>query len=246
MHTNGLTATMVSVALVSLVSFVGAAMLPLSSKRFDTLKWLLIALAVGAMLGDAFLHLIPEGFERAAIRPWVGLLVVAGYTVFFLFEALFRAREREDMAVKPVGVMNLIADGIHNAMDGLAIGVAFQLGPTVGAATTIAIVLHEIPQEMGDFAILIHAGFTKRRALAWNFASALAAFLGAGVAFVMGSAETTAAWLSPVVAGGFIYIGASAMVPEIVRARRSPLSGLLDIAMIALGVGCMWVLAVRE
>jgi len=142
--------------------------------------------------------------------------------------------------------MNLVADGLHNLIDGILIGASYLAGVSVGLATTIAVVLHEIPQEMGDFGVLIHAGFSKSRALYLNFLSALLAIAGAVLALV---ASTQIKQLPnavlPFTAGGFIYIAGSDLVPELHK-ERAPVKSLLQLGAIGIGVSLMLLLTLLD
>ena len=219
--------TLASVVLVSLVSLVGLGallLLPLKS-----VVPILVALAAGALFGDAFIHLLPESFERL---PTFGpLLVLAGIFAFFILERLLRWRHHHGAVEgdpRPLGYMNLAGDGLHNLADGIIIAGAYLTNPAAGLATTVAVLLHEVPQEMGDFAILLHAGFSKRRAVAFNLLSASLAIVGAVVGLIAGSLAGGFVDLTlPIAAGAFIYIAGTDLLPELhedvnpLRGRRA-------------------------
>lgn len=235
-----LTYAIISTILVSFIAFVGLAALPLQN-RANRLVSLLVSLAAGAMLGDAFLHLLPEAFENN--QP-AGLFVLLGLTMFFVLERVLHWHhhgENEDVAAKHhrVGYMSLAADSLHNLIDGALIGVAFQASIPIGTATALAVALHEVPQELGDYAILIHAGFSKSRALLLNFATALLATLGAILAFSFAGAQNGANWLLPVTAGGFIYVAAADLIPELLRERRY-VALWLQLIGFGMGIAIMW------
>jgi zinc and cadmium transporter len=140
--------------------------------------------------------------------------------------------------------MNLVGDGVHNLIDGMAIGAAFLVDPAVGFATTLAIALHEIPQEIGDFAVLVQGGLSVRRALVLNLASALVAVVGTGVALVVGQAvEGFSAALLPITAGTFMYIAAADLIPEIHRHRDRSLAAAQALFLFG-GVGVTLLLRV--
>ncbi len=148
--------------------------------------------------------------------------------------------------VQPVGKLILVSDGVHNFIDGLIIGISFLVSIPVGVATTLAVILHEIPQEVGDFAVLLHAGYERKRALWLNFLSALAAVLGTLVAFVLGeSGELLAMAILPVAAGGFIYIAVADLIPELHKTKAAKHS-LLQIGSLILGVVLMATLTFME
>jgi len=196
--------------------------------REDILKkyvGLFISLAIGALLGDAFIHLIPEAFEKMPNTALVGILVIAGILLFFIMEKFLHWHHHEDDTkekhIQPVGKLILLTDGFHNLIDGVIIGVSFLISIPIGIATALAVVLHEIPQEIGDFAVLIHSGYTKKKALWLNFLSALMAILGLIIAIIFGSvAETFALWVLPIAAGGFIYIAVADLIPELQKTKK--------------------------
>ncbi len=233
--------TLASVGAVSLFSLVGIATLSTSEKNLQRALFIMVGLAVGALLGDAFVHLIPQSFEKLGFGPCVPALIMGGMGSFFLLEKFLHWRHEHDADghghghVHPVGPMNLVANGVHNFIDGVLIGAAFLSGPSVGLATTVAIVMHEIPQEIGNFAVLVHAGYSRRRALFFNFLAGCTAIAGAVLSLLVGSAATQfSAWMLPIAAGGFIYIAGCDLVPQLHRETR-PLQSLAQ--LIAIGVG---------
>lgn len=240
-----LLASLLAVGLMSIVSLIGAATLSLKESLLRRTLFLLISLAAGALLGDAFIHLIPEAFEEVAPLT-VSILVLAGFLSFFVLEKFLHWHHShgddefspEHARIHPVGHLVLVSDGVHNLIDGLAIGAAFLIGPEVGIATTLAILLHEIPQEIGDFGLLIHAGYSRAKALMMNFLSALSAFLGVGLAFWLSSAEGIAPLITAFAAGNFIYIAASDLVPELHK-TTAPGQSAAQFATILIGLAAM-------
>lgn len=240
----------ISVLAVSLVSLVGVFSLSL---REDVLKKYInffISLAIGALLGDAFIHIIPEAFESGLSSNIVSILVIVGILLFFVIEKFIHwhhhGEDKEETHVHPVGKLVLFTDGFHNLIDGAIIGASFLISPHVGVATTLAVILHEIPQEIGDFAVLIHAGYTKKKALWLNFLSALASVLGLVIVFVFGNiVENAAMWFIPIAAGGFIYIAVADLIPELHKTKNVKHS-LIQIGIIMLGVVSMLALLLIE
>lgn len=207
------TQTIVSVVVVSLISLVGALFLAskdTTDENSDSpLMLFLIALAVGALLGDVFIHLWPEASEQLGAGA-AGYLA-AGFGLFFLIEKLLHWRHQhgsiKENRIEPYGAMNLIGDGLHNFIDGALIAASYLVSFPIGFATTIAVILHEIPQELGDYAILRSAGFSKQRAVLFNFLSALAAVAGGVIVLASGiDLANTAHYILAFTAGGFIYI----------------------------------------
>jgi zinc and cadmium transporter len=211
----------------------------------------MVSLAVGALLGDAFIHLIPEAFESARDPLMVSLAIVAGVLVFFVIEKFLHwhhhaAGEHDHETIHPTGKLILISDAAHNFIDGLIIGASFLVSTEVGIATTLAVILHEIPQEIGDFGVLLHSGYSKTKALWFNFLSALTAIVGVLVALFLGGAgEFVSTWLVPVAAGGFIYIALSDLIPELHKSKTARTSAAQFIAIL-IGVLAMVVLLAFE
>ncbi len=250
-------ASLASVTVVSLVSLVGVATLSLDEARLRRLATVLVSFAVGALLGDAFIHLVPEAFARGerGLRP--SLLVLSGMLLFFVVEKLLRhahgplhlqahAEERA-RAFPELAAINVVGDAIHNFIDGMLIAASWLSSPTLGLTTTAAVLLHEIPQELGDFGVLLHSGLSVRKAVLLNLASASVAVVGATVTLAVGGAAAAAVTglLVPVAAGGFVYIAAADLIPELQHDRT--LRGLAaQASLITAGVAVMALLACLE
>ncbi|HEX5774907.1 MAG TPA: ZIP family metal transporter [Candidatus Paceibacterota bacterium] len=236
--------TLASVAIVSIVSLAGVVTLSWNDRFLKASVFVLVSLAVGALLGDAFLHLIPEAFEEASNPTALSLAIIGGLLLFFVLEKFLHwhhhhGLEASEPEVHPVGKMILISDGVHNFIDGLIIAASFLVSTEIGIATTIAVILHEIPQEIGDFGVLIHSGYSKAKALWLNFFSAIVAFAGAGVGLLLGSAtESFAMLLIPIAAGGFIYIAMTDLIPELHKTKLVRHS-VIQLIAILVGVAAM-------
>lgn len=244
-----------SVLVVSGVSLIGVSTLSLKAARLHSVLFVFVALAVGALLGDAFFHLLPEAFEETENTAITSFLILTGLLLFFWLEKLLHWHhghhgdiseiEHEDAGVKPLGKLILFSDGLHNFLDGLVIGASYLVSMEIGIATTIAVVLHEIPQEIGDFGVLLHAGYSKGKAILYNFISALLAVVGVLVVIVVGeSAANFIGWVLPFAAGTFIYIAAADLVPELHKQRGS--NTALEFVAILIGIGAMYVLLFLE
>jgi len=235
---------------VSLLSLVGLAFISVGEEKLKRIIFVMVSLAVGGLFGDAFIHLLPESFERIGNKLQASLFVLAGIFVFFVLEKFLLWRHQHvlesDHPIHPVGYMNLLADGAHNFIDGVIIGASYDVSLHVGIATTLAVVFHEIPHELGNFFVLLYAGFTKRKALFFNFVSALFAILGTFMSLSVGSrvAEFSSVML-PLAAGGFIYIAGSDLVPELNKESTLGKS-LVQMLAIGVGVGLMFVLVMLE
>ncbi len=245
-----ITYTLFSVLVISLISFIGLITLLLNREVLSKSIFVLVSLSVGALLGDVFIHIIPETYEEITNPTTVSFLIIVGILVFFVLEKVLHwhhhTMEHAEEHAHPVGKMILLGDGVHNFIDGVMVAASYMVSVEVGVATTIAVILHEIPQEMGNFGVLLHAGYTKNKALWYNFLSALTAVLGATVAlFVGNTTEQLALWLLPVTAGGFIYIALSDLIPELHKDRHLG-HGVFQVAAILAGVISMVALLVLE
>ena len=239
-----------SVAIISLVSLVGAITLSLQTKTLGRVIFLGVSLSMGALFGDAFIHLIPEATAALGSTDTVAILVLAGIVAFFILEKFLdwqHSHETGGMntergAIRPVGTMVLLSDGIHNLIDGIIIGTSYLVSIEIGMATTLAIALHEIPQEIGNFGVLLHAGFTRARALFLNLISALTAIVGTALALALGNSfEYFVSVMLAITAGTFIYVAGSDLVPELRKTSGSKQS-LLQLISILIGVALIFLI----
>lgn len=241
--------SLLGVIVVSLVSLIGVFSLSFKEEIVRKYISIFISLAVGALLGDAFIHLIPEALLGAGGSLSISILIISGIVVFFILEKFLHwhhhGEDKEESHVHPMGRLVMLSDGIHNFIDGMIIGASFFVSTSVGIATTLAVILHEIPQEIGDFAVLLHAGYTKMRALWLNFLSALFAIAGVLVIFLLGKEQTIIAWILPIAAGGFIYIAVADLIPELQKTKKVTYSIAQILAVIA-GVLAMTALTFVE
>lgn len=202
---------------VSLISLVGVLTLGLKSKMFDDMLVMFVAFAAGGLIGGAFLHLLPEAVEKCSCEL-VFLYALIGFSVFFLMERYLYWRHCHHGVcdIHAFTYLNLVGDGLHNFVDGLIIAASFMVSLKLGIVTTLAVIMHEVPQEIGDFGILVYGGFSKSKALLYNFLSALMAMIGALIGYALsGVTENISIFLVPFTAGGFIYVGASDLLPEL-------------------------------
>jgi len=240
-----------AVILVSLVSLVGVFSLTFKEEVLKKYINFFISLAIGALLGDAFIHIIPEAFESGDIVPGlVSLLIISGILLFFIIEKFIHwhhhGEDKEAEHIHPVGKLILFTDGFHNLIDGAIIGASFLVSIPLGIATTIAVILHEIPQEIGDFAVLVHAGYSKKKALLFNFISALISILGLAIVFIFGNIiDNIALFVVPIAAGGFIYIAIADLIPELQKTKNIKHS-LIQLVIIFIGVLSMVALTLLE
>jgi zinc and cadmium transporter len=235
-----------SVLIVSLISLIGVFFIFLKKNALDNFLIFFVSLSVGSLLGGAFLHLIPEAIGAGGATLKVSFLVLFGIIIFFIIENFIHWRHCHIPTSKShphhLGTMNMIGDGIHNIIDGLVIAAAYFVNIPLGITTTLAVVVHEIPQEIGDFGVLLYAGYSKKKALFFNFISALTAIIGAiiGILFSQNS-QVFASIVIPIAAGGFLYIAGSDLIPEIHKNQEKsfPFKNLIGIL---LGILMMYLL----
>lgn len=235
--------SLMSVSIVSLVSLVGVFTLSFGEQKLKKAVLFLVSFAVGALFGDALIHLLPEAFEKIESKAISSLLVLLGILIFFSLEKFVRWRHCHiahcDEHARPIAAVNVFGNIVHNLIDGMLIGASYSVNFSLGVATTIAILLHEIPQEMGNFAVLIHSGYKVRKAIAINFLSALVAFLGVAFSLFVGKyAADFTLFLIPITAGGFLYIAGSDLIPELHHETKISTS-LGQLGSIILGVAVM-------
>ena len=236
---------LLSVLSVSVVSLAGVALLPLRTLK-SALFWL-VAFATGAMLSNVFFHILPEMIEETDNASLAFGLVLAGMLGSFMIEKFIHWHHCHrldcDDHSHAVGTMVLIGDAAHNITDGILIAAAYLADFQLGLATTIAVILHEIPQEIGDFAVLIHSGYTRSRALLWNFISGLTAIGGALLVITLSQyTEGIEMLLLPLTAGNFLYIAGSDLLPELHR-ETSLRQSAMQLLWIVLGVAMIGFLA---
>jgi zinc and cadmium transporter len=238
--------SLASVFVVSLVSLIGLFTFSISLKQLKGILLFFVSFAAGAMIGDAFIHILPEAVEEYGFTLSVSFYFISGMLVFFVLEKFIHWRHCHVPTSKqhphPFVYMNLLGDSLHNFIDGMIIAGSYIVSIPVGIATTIAVLFHEIPQELGDFSVLIHGGFSKAKALFFNFITALTAVLGAILSLaIAGSFESYSMFLLPFTAGGFMYIAGSDLIPELHK-ESTPAKSMLQFFGILLGVGVMLVL----
>lgn len=226
--------------IISLISLIGILFLGLKEELLKKFLLLLVGLSAGSLLGDAFLHLLPEAVDEGII---VYIYVIIGFCLFFIVERILHWHHchNETCDFHGFTYMNLIGDGIHNFIDGLIIAGSFLVSIPIGIASSIAILFHEIPQEIGDFGVLIHGGFSRTKALMYNLFSALFAVLGGFIGYFISSSSDVISFLLPFAAGGFIYIGASDLIPELHKEKDFKKS-VLSFFSFLIGIAIMLIL----
>ena len=237
---NDLVAILASVTVVSLISFVGVIFIGLKESLLRRIVMVLVGFASGTLLGGAFFDLLPEAVNMINPPITIFYFVTLGIIVFFCIEKFlyWRHCHEEECQVHTFAYISLVGDGVHNFIDGMIIAATFVLGFELGFITTLAVISHEIPQEIGDFGVLIYSGLGKRKALTYNFISALTAILGAIVTYYVVYLRSNYALLVPFAAGGFIYIAATDLMPELHKKSHAGES-IIQLLSILLGLGLM-------
>ena len=232
-----------------LSAFLAGSFMLLSESRRNALLPHLVSFATGALLSAALLALLPHALEGAGPEGahGIGLALVLGILAFFVLEKLVIWRHchddpceahapHDEMRQRASGTMILIGDSFHNLLDGVLIAAAFLTNPHLGVVTAIAVFAHEIPQEVGDLAILLHSGMSRRRALLLNVASSLTSVVGAVVAwFALGSAMEYLPYALAVAAACFLYVAVADLIPGLHR-RVEGGAGVQQVALILLGI----------
>lgn len=233
---------LVSVVIISLFAIIGVFFLYMREEKLKKILLVLVAFSAGALLGGALLHMIPKTLTmETSINTF--LLLLLGFSFFFLLENVLKWRHCHDAKcdIHTFTYMNLVGDAIHNVTDGLIIAASFAASIALGFATTLAVAFHEIPQEIGDFGVLVYGGFEKRKALIYNYASAITIIPGAIVGYLLSIYITQfIQFMLPIAAGGFIYIAASDLIPEL-RKETSLKKSVLIFAVFLMGIVLMYI-----
>ena len=242
----------VATFLMSLISFIGIFTLVLKDKVLNKILLFLVSLSAGALIAGAFLHLIPEAIEnsiyeyegRIVIPLEIFIYVILGFILFFIIEKVLHWRHchKGNCDVHTFHYMNLVGDSVHNFIDGLILAASFVTSIELGITTTFAIAAHEIPQEIGDFGVLIYGGFKKKKAIVLNFLVATTSIIGGIIGFLVSRAiDKATIFLLPFAAGGFIYIAATDLVPEI-KKELDYKKYLITLMIFIIGILIMWLI----
>lgn len=230
--------------LMSLIAVIGGLFIFLPEATLK--RWLLpiVSFAAGSLLGGAFFHMLPNALAGTESLSQMMLWVVVGFTVFFALDQLLEwhhCHYTPSEHVQPLGPLLLVADGAHNLLGGLAIGAIFVVDIRAGIVAWVAAALHELPQEIGDFGAMVHAGYSRRKAIVYNFLSALTFPLGGVIAYVIGQ-SINVHFLVALGAGNFLYIAAADLIPEVKRSERLQETGLRFVFFIS-GVSLLFMAA---
>ena len=228
--------------LMSAIALIGAVTLVLKEQTLQRIILPLVAFSAGSLLGGAFFHMIPAAVERVGPHPSLFLWVLVGFTVFFALEQFLHwhhcHRPDAECRKMPLTYLILLGDGLHNWMGGLSVAATFVMDIRLGIATWLAAAAHEVPQELGDFAVLLHGGWTKGKALLFNVLSALTFLVGGLMAYTV-SSQIDIWFLVPFAAGNFLYIGASDLVPE-VNKHRDAVGNVVHFLAFSAGVALLF------
>ena len=223
--------------LITLCVWVAVLFMFFKKEVLDKILIFLVSLSAGALMGGAFLHLLPEASEVMDIDSLFGIFLIS-FIIFFLIEKILHWRHchKLDCSVHTFGYMNLIGDSLHNFIDGLVIASVFMIDFKLGIVTTLVVAIHEIPQEIGDYGVLIYAGFKRKMALILNYIVSLTIVLGGIVGYLLfSSLENFLPFLLPFAAGGFVYIAASDLMPEI-RKESNLKKSIISFLFFILGI----------
>ncbi len=241
---------LISVSAISLMSLIGAVTLAVNEKLLKKILIYFVSFSAGALLGDVFIHLLPELVEENQFNLFSSSFILVGIITSFVIEKFICWHhcnlDESKKHIHRFAYMNLLGDAFHNFIDGLVIGASFLVSIPVGIATTIAVILHEIPQEIGDFGVLLHGGFSKSRALFYNFLTGITAVAGTILALVLSTyVENMNTFLIPFTAGTFIYIASSDLIPELHKEEGTKKSILQTVVFLS-GIGVMMLLLLLE
>lgn len=244
--------SIISVVIVSIISLVGIIFLSVNPVRLQKIIFILISLAIGGLIGDCFFHLLPETYATIKNTAKISFLIILGIFSFFtiekflLWKYVFQKQDHSENKIKPLGFISLVADSVHNLFDGILIGSSYLVSFKVGIATTVAIILHEIPHEIGNFGILVHSGFSIKKALLLNFLTACIAILGTVCALFYGERFIGFADLVlPFAGGGFIYLACSDLIPEL-KKYNSLRDSFLQLLVIFSGLSLLYLFTFLE
>lgn len=244
--------SLLSVLVVSLISLIGVVTFKWASKELKPFLLILVSFAAGALLGDVFIHLLPEIIEeKGEFGITISLAVLSGFLIFFILEKFVHWHhchypQEHEAGPSHLAYMNIFGDGLHNFIDGMIIAGSYLVSIPVGIATTVAVILHEIPQEISDFGVLIHSGLTRRKALWFNFLSALMSVIGAVFVLAIGMEyENIMSLLAPFTVGAFLYIAGSDLIPELHK-ETNPLSSVVQLFSFVSGIAVMFALLLIE
>lgn len=227
--------------LMGAIALVGSLTLLIEKRTLQRILLPLVAFAAGSLLGGALFHMLPAALEGPSEPLWVYGWTAVGFTSFFALEQMLHwhhCHRAQSDCRQPLTYLILIGDGLHNFLGGLGVAGVFLMDARLGIAAWLAAAAHEVPQELGDFGVLVHGGWAPRKALLMNLLSGLTFLLGGLLAWWMAS-DLDISFLIPLAAGNFLYIAASDLVPEVTKHRDGP-ANVLHFACFGAGLALMW------
>ena len=224
----------------ALLGFVGVFSLWISKRDLEKIVNVLMAFAAGSLLGGAFIHLLPEALETMD-GGQVLLIALAGFILFIFLESYVHWHHCKKCDIHPFSYVVMIGDGVHNFLGGLVLAASFLVSIPLGIATIIAIVAHELPQQLGIFGVLVKGGFERNKAIVYSFLAQSTIILGALVGYMLsGMVDGITVFLVPFAAGNFIYIAAADLIPEMHKSEG--LEAIKNIGLFFVGIALMWAL----
>ncbi|MBI5731854.1 MAG: ZIP family metal transporter [Candidatus Magasanikbacteria bacterium] len=206
---------------------------------------LLVSFAAGSMIAVSFLDLLPEAVAAHGNLNLMIKFLMLGFILFLLMEKamIYYHCHEENCRLHSSVKLVMLGDSLHNFLDGVAVAASFVAGPTIGFLTTLAIIIHEIPQEIGDFGVLLHAGFSRKRALLFNIISGFTAILGGVLAyFALNRLSFLMPYFLALTAGGFIYVAAADLLPETHHDLTTRREIFLHSLLVIMGMAIIWLL----
>lgn len=231
--------------LMSAIALVGSVTLLLDEATLDRIIMPLVSFAAGSLLGGALFHMLPAALAGSPDQATVFVWTAIGFALFFALEQFLHwhhCHRAYSDCKKPLTYLILLGDGLHNFLGGLGVAAVFLTDLRLGLAAWLAAAAHEVPQELGDFGVLIHGGWRRGRALLLNLISGLTFLLGAMLAYAA-SARIEVGFLVPFAAGNFLYIGASDLVPEVNKHRKAS-TNVIHFASFVAGLALLWAIRV--
>jgi zinc and cadmium transporter len=240
--------TLVSVLIVSLLSLLGLVAFPFGEEKIRNFLVWAVAFAAGTLLGDAFLHLIPQSYENGTVVT--SFSIMGGILAFFILEKFIHWHHCHDIECeehnRTFSYVILTGDAVHNFIDGMIIAASYLVSIPIGIATTMAVIFHEIPHEVGDFASMLYGGFSKTKALLYNFLAGIIAIFGAlAVLLINSNLQNSSKFLIPFAAGGFIYVASADIIPELHKSTKIAHS-IVQLICIIVGIFGMYMLLFLE
>ncbi|MDD5340946.1 MAG: ZIP family metal transporter [Patescibacteria group bacterium] len=235
---------LISTLVISIIGQVGFFVFILKDNILKKILIFFVSFSAGSLIGGAFFHLLPDVIEKNDDILMVFVWTIVGFCLFFMMEKFLRwhhCHDKECEEKKHLGQINMVGDGIHNFLDGVIVMAAFVVSPALGLATSISIISHEIPQELGDFGVLLYSGYNRTKAIIFNFLLSVIAVLGALVGyFLSNEISGFANVIIPIAAGGFFYIAASDFIPEMQKEINAK-SSIINFLVFVLALAFMFV-----